>query len=79
MNRHERRAAKKTGNKFVDDYVLQLPEISAAEVMSQRGRGRVIHVVTLHDDWCPVLKEGGGMEKCNCNPQISYHNEPVRS
>jgi hypothetical protein len=68
----------KSGNKLVDDYVRHLPEISEQEALSPTRRD-VIHVVTRHDDWCRVMREGGGMAACTCNPQINFHIEPKRS
>jgi hypothetical protein len=76
MNRHERRKAKARKareNKFVNDYVRHLPEVSGLEL------GVVTHMVCAHDDWCDIYKKGGGLENCTCSPTISYHAEPRRS
>jgi hypothetical protein len=77
MNRHERRKqAAMQRSKFVDDYVKHLPEITADAALSRPG---IAHAVYLHDDWCRVMTHGGGIESCNCNPEVSYYAEPQRS
>ena len=68
-----------TGNKLIDEYVRHLPELSLDDVAERFSKPGVTHVVYLHDDWCRVLKEGGGIENCNCNPQVKFHAEPRRS
>ena len=73
MNRHDRRrqAAMQRENKFVEDYVLHLPEVGP-DVLGKPG---VTHVVVFHDEWCRIY-DGGG---CNCSPDIRFFAEPKRS
>jgi hypothetical protein len=38
-------------------------------------RGRVVHAVYQHDNWCRTLN-GGKASDCNCDPIVSYHLQP---
>jgi hypothetical protein len=72
MNRHERRKRFAAGQKYVRDYVKQLPETDISEL----GRPGIVHMVYHHDDWCDMLK--GGVA-CTWNPILKFYREPRRS
>jgi hypothetical protein len=38
-------------------------------------RGRVVHMMHQHDDWCRTLN-GGKASDCNCSPTVSLHLQP---
>jgi hypothetical protein len=74
MNRHERRrrAIKRGRNKFVDEYVHQLPEVGPEALSTPGG---ITHMIYYHDDGCQIYD---GRE-CNCNPDVRFFAEPQRS
>jgi hypothetical protein len=73
MNRHQRRrqAAITKQNRFVTDYVHQLPEVGPYVVGKP---GAVTHMVMYHDERCPIY-DG---KACNCDPVVRYFAEPQR-
>jgi len=73
MNRHERRrlAAKARQNRFYNDYIRHLPEVSP-QVLGKPG---VTHMVFYHDQGCRIY----GCEGCDCDPDVRLFAEPKRS
>lgn len=71
MNRHQRRR-KAAMNKFVNDYVHQLPEVPLDDPMEP---GKVSHLIFYHDDWCRIYRG----QNCNCEPEIRRFAEPDRN
>ena len=43
-----------------------------------RLKGRVVHAVYQHDNWCRTLN-GGKASDCNCDPIVSYHLQPTET
>ena len=77
MNRHERRrtAAQARHDKFVDEYVHHLPEISLETLQASLGKPGVFHLCFYHDEWCRIY-DG---DACNCKPDARVFAEPERS
>ena len=87
MGEAKRRQAEietiKRGNEQSDrnaGVVTQWPVIPEAEYMAGMAsgafRGRVVHTVMRHDDWCCTRNGGSGFD-CNCEPIVSHHLQPL--
>jgi hypothetical protein len=73
MNRHDRRAAKAKGRDRIKQRVMQWPMLPPDELPLLRGR--VVHMVIQHDEWCRTLN-GGTAADCNCRPLVTRHLQP---
>jgi hypothetical protein len=62
------------GHRSYRDMVLSWPELTPPIDLGAL-RGRVVHKVFQHDDWCRTLN-GGRASDCNCNPAVSYRLQP---
>lgn len=73
MNRQQRRrqAAIRRQNRFVNDYVHNLPEVGP-EILGTPG---INHMVVYHDERCPIY-DG---RACRCQPAIRFFAEPQRA
>jgi hypothetical protein len=76
-NRQERRrrAAMERHNRFVDEYVRHLPEISLDALGDALGKPGITHIVYYHDNGCSIY-DG---KDCNCKPDVQFFAEPQRS
>jgi hypothetical protein len=63
-----------TARKAYLDQVLSWPIVSVPLELG-RLRGRVVHLVYLHDDWCRTLNGGTGAD-CNCRPEVTFRLRP---
>jgi hypothetical protein len=55
--------------------ILSWPEVPPEQLLSVMSRPGVVHAVYQHDDWCRTLVTGRGSD-CNCNPTVTYHQQP---
>jgi hypothetical protein len=59
--------------------ILSWPAIPPERLLSVMSSGPVVvHAVYQHDDWCRTLVTGRGSD-CNCNPTVTYHQQPNAS
>jgi hypothetical protein len=61
------------GKSFLD-VVSEMPMIPPGT--NPLIRGRMTHVIVKHDEWCRTLNGGTGAD-CNCNPDVTYHLQPL--
>jgi hypothetical protein len=79
MNRHQRRRAKAMGRQeeFYKNYIGHLPRLPKGEPIQP---GRMYWLAVRHDPWCKIYDtDNPSMANCNCNPELEYRCEPVRS
>jgi hypothetical protein len=62
-------------NRFVDEYVSHLPEISLDALGDALGKPGITHLVYYHDEWCRIYHG----QACNCEPDVRFFAEPQRS
>jgi hypothetical protein len=58
---------------FVRSRCEPIPAPTPADITG-KYRGRVVHIMCAHDDWCPAWGTGNG---CVCNPIITYYLQPL--
>jgi hypothetical protein len=56
------------------DHLLSLP-VFTGPIDCEKLRGRIMHIVHLHENWCPTLKTGKGSD-CRCTPEVTCRLEP---
>jgi hypothetical protein len=59
--------------KSYQETILSWPQLRVLDPSALRGR--VVHKVYRHDNWCRTLN-GGKASDCNCSPTVSLHLQP---